>query len=432
MKYYLEKSSNSDLLSVVIRGKDSSGKAYRLFVKLDGKVVRVDPKQWIKKGDKDFDREKFVRKNPVLNSFLRDLKRLLEDKVTASKITSPSYSIPDAWDDLYGTPKATEAKLPEKIVEAIEPYLIDNRGHKSARYLRHYDQLKNELTAWNKDICFSNLNEIALNSYLQYLKGQGTPVRKPLMSSTIGHHFKHLRQVSKYASKRGIQVDPMVYDFTPGRVTYELGCFDLTFEELMALWFYTPANRIEEVVLDHSLFEAFTGIRTGDIYSLKSDGLEHGIKCGDVGQKSISYRDRKNDDLIKTVTRHKFNERLIEKYLQTDSNAFLLPPLIQQTSNRVIKEIARKAGLNRPIRRGNDIRPIHEAVSSHCFRASYGNLLYRIGITPELVSEELGHAAATVTIRHYLKFSNRHELIRDKMNQLKITSPDDTRLKLAI
>ncbi len=423
MKYYLEK-SNDDLYSVVVRGNDAKGKPYRLFVKIDGQVVKVDPKNWIKKGDKDFDRNKFVRKNPILNTFLRDLKNTLEERVTANKIQNPLYSFPDAWLEVYPPIKVLKDELSDIVFEAIDPFLRDSAGNKSKGYLRHFKQLKTDLQLWNPSLQFDNLNETNLKSYLTYLKAEGETQRNPLRSSTINHHFKHLRQIARYASRRKKDVDATVFDFKPGKVIYELGCFELFFEELMVLWHYKAENKIEEVVLNHSLFEAFTGVRTGDLYSFKDDGTVHGIKCGDVSKDTITYRDRKNFNIIKTVTRHKFNSKIIDKYLDpSDPNRLLMPALIQQTSNRIIKEIARKAGLARSIRRGGEIKPIHEAISSHCFRSSYGNLLYRIGVPTEMISEELGHAATSVTIKHYLKFSERHKVIREKMNNLVIALP---------
>jgi hypothetical protein len=216
-----------------------------------------------------------------------------------------------------------ERNSPKKGALAIDPYVDDNRGNKSSGYLRHFTHLKEDLLKWNPDITFNKLNELSLNSYLQYLKGEGTPKRaKVLKSATVGHHFKHLRQVAKYAHNPGVKVDPTVNDFKPGKFVYELGCFDLTYDELMILWHYQSTNSLEEAVLDHSLFEALTGVRTGDIRSIKNDGTEHGIKCGDVSVEAIGYRDRKNHDLLKTATRHKFNERLIKKYLIDDSNEF--------------------------------------------------------------------------------------------------------------
>jgi integrase len=415
MKYYLENSR------IVLRGKTSQGKPYRLFVKDNGNVLTLEPKQsWNQEA------QKITGKNSgSLNTYIDGLKARIRELIRTNSIYNPAYSVPDAWAELFPSSKQAVEKLSNKIVECIDPYLKDNSGSKSAGYLRHYAQLKTELAAWNKSVQFDNLNELTLSSYLQYLKGEGTPTRKALKSSTIGHHFKHLRQVAKYVSQRGVKVDPAVYDFSPGKVVYSAGCFDLTYDELMILWHYKPANKYEEIVLDHSLFEAFTGIRTGDIYSLKEDGSEHGVKIGDISAENIGYRDRKNNDMVKYVTRHKFNERFIEKYMKDDSNSFLLPPVSQQAANRIIKDICRKVDLTRGIRRGSDIKPLHEVVASHCFRASYGNLLYRQGVTSEMVAEELGHAAANVTIKHYLKFSNRHELIREKMNALEIFQPQE-------
>jgi integrase len=412
MKYYLENGR------VVIRGKNAKGSPYRLFVKLDNKVIILAPDHWSQK-------KQTVKGNPVLNTYLKNLRVRLESMVLQNKAQDVTYSIPEAWAELFPTSKQAKEKLSNKVVECIRPYLQSNSGNKSAGYLRHYTQLQTELTAWNKSIEFDKLNELSLNSYLSYLKGEGSPPRKPLKSSTIGHHFKHLRQVAKYAAQRGVKVDPTVNDFNPGKVVYSSGCFDLTFEELMILWHYQPEGKYEEIVLDHSLLEAFTGIRTGDIYSIKEDGSEHGIKCGDISAETIGYRDRKNQDMVKYVTRHKFNERIIQKYMTDDPNAFLLPPVSQQAANRLIKTIAKKCGLDRGIRRGSEIQPMHEVIASHCFRASYANVLYRQGITGEMVSSELGHAAANVTIKHYLKFSNRHELIREKMNQLEIFRPEE-------
>lgn len=428
MNYQLEKSAGEKSHSLALRGTDKLGKRYRFFVKIDNKVVKLEEHQLIKKGDKDYGKDKYVRKLPVLNTYLKNLKIQLEAKIIQNELTNPLYSAPQAWEELFPTTKSVKEKLSNKVVECIAPYLRDNKGNKSAGYLRHFTQLETEITAWNKNVQWDHLNEITLNSYLAYLRGEGTPKRKPLKSSTIGHHFKHLRQVAKYVAQRGVKVDPAVYAFNPGKVVYTDGCFDLMFEELMILWHYKPETRTEEIVLDHSLMEAFTGIRTGDIYSIKDDGSEHGVKVGDISKDCIGYRDRKNDDMVKTVTRHKFNERIIQKYMKDDPNEFLLPPISQQAANRIIKQIAKKCNLDRGIRRGSEIRPMHEVIASHCFRASYGNLLYRLGITSEMVAEELGHAAANVTIKHYLKFSNRHELIRDKINQLEIKEPETTRL----
>src|SRR5690606_33075447 len=337
---------------------------------------------------------------------------------------------PEAWAELFPSAREKKEQLSNKVIECIAPYLRDNSGSKSAGYLRHYTQLKTELTAWNQDLQFEHLNEINLNGYLQYLKGEGTPARAKLKPSTIGHHFKHLRQVAKYAAQRGVKVDPTVYTFNPGKVVYTEGSFDLTFEEIMILWHYTPATEVEGIVLDYCLLESFTGIRNGDIYSIKPDGSEHGLKCGDIGREVISYRDRKNGDQMKTVTRHKFNDRIIQKYYSKDANRFLMQPVAQQTVNRVIKDIARTAGLDRGIRRGNDIVPMHEVISSHCFRASYANMLYRLGIPFEMIQEELGHAAGNVTIKHYLKFSNRYQLIKTKMNEIEIPKPEEKKSEL--
>lgn len=410
MKYFLIKSKKKSPYPLVLRGKDSAGKPYKFFVKIDAETIRIADEDWNQAEQK-------VRKNKSLSEYLRDLKTTLSAKVLQNKLASPDYSIPDAWNELFGKPNGVE-KLSDKVVDVIEPYMRDNRGNKSAGYLRHFTQLKTDLSIWNKNIKFKDLNEDNLTSYLNYLKGIGTPKRATLKSSTIGHHFKHLRQVARYAGQRGIKVEPKLYDFSSGKVIYTTGCFDLTFEELMVLWNYKPQSKTEEIVLDHSLFEAFTGIRTGDLYSFREDGSEHGIKCGDVNEDYIAYRDRKNHDMIKTVTRHRFNERFITKYMKQDPNTFLLPPMTQQESNRIIKTIAKNCNLNRGVRRATEIVPLHQAISSHCFRASYGNLLYRLGITSEVVSEELGHAAANVTIKHYLKFSDRHSLINEKMDSL--------------
>lgn len=436
MKFYLEKSTKNEgplvkgkLFSIVIRGKTITGKRYRIFVKIDGETIRVPAISWDQVKQQ-------VRGNQIVNRFLKDLQIKLQARLLESKISNPLYSIPDAWQELFGEKGKDKVKrLSDRVVEAIDPYIQDNKANKSQGYLRHYTQLKTELSIWNKDIRFDTLNELSLTSYLAYLRGDGEPTRKKaLRSSTIGHHFKHLRQVAKYASQRNIKIDPTVFDFNPGKVRYEIGSFDLTFEELMVLWHYKAMDKTEEVVIDYAMIEAFSGIRSGDLFSLKPDGSSHGLKHGDITPAFIRYCDRKNDNTVKTATRHKFNNRIIEKYLrQSATNDLMLPPLAQQVFNRVIKDIARKCGLDRSIRRGNIIRPLHEVISSHCFRATYGNLLFRLGIATEIIREELGHAAIGVTEKHYLKFSNRHDIVREKMNELEITNPPkDKKLNLNV
>src|SRR5690606_26727228 len=144
MKYYLEKNR------VVIRGKQANGKPYRIFVKIDGNVLIVDPGQWDQK-------KQTVKGAPVIKKYLADLKVKLEGKVLENKLTNPTYDIPEAWAELFPTVREAKERLSSKVVECITPYLRDNSGSKSAGYLRHYTQLKTELTAWNKDLQFEHL-----------------------------------------------------------------------------------------------------------------------------------------------------------------------------------------------------------------------------------------------------------------------------------
>jgi hypothetical protein len=74
----------------------AAGKPYRIFVKLDNQVLCIKSWQWIRRGDSDFDRDKYVRKNPTINTFLKNLKKVLDEKVAQNKFSRPEYSIPEA------------------------------------------------------------------------------------------------------------------------------------------------------------------------------------------------------------------------------------------------------------------------------------------------------------------------------------------------
>jgi integrase len=411
MKFYLEARANKDgERAIVIRGRNFYGKPYRIFLTTAFPMARVKPGNWNQQDQK-------VLKNPPLAEALKNIETVLGRRVLEHKILNPSYGIPEAWRDIYQPKTSAEEKpaFPEKVILSIPIYKAFFKGKKAHDYLRILDQLEADLKIWNPDIVFSKLNFLALESLKSFLMGTDGK-RKTLESSTIYSRFKYLRELATFAGRHGVVVDQSVYDFKM-KYVHKAGGFALTWPELMKLFHYSSVNKTKNVARDFFLIEAFTGIRNSDCSDLRNASIH---------PEFIEYHDQKNQDKVKTVTRHKFNAEIIKRYYDpTAGSAFLLPALAQSTCNLYLKEIAKEAGLTRLISYGGELRPLHECIASHCGRHTYATLLNQLGISTDYIKEEIGHSQG-LTFGTYVHRHDRYEVIRNAVNSLPMEITEET------
>jgi integrase len=120
------------------------------------------------------------------------------------------------------------------------------------------------------------------------------------------------------------------------------------------------------------------------------------------------------------VTLNKVSRTIAAKYAKGKKKTeILFPEYSQQFFNRVIKAIARRAGLKEGVKGisysgSNEI--INEVqkfklIKTHTGRRSFSRLLSIAGIAEELIAEEMGHNTTTIT-RHYIGNSEHRQRIR--------------------
>lgn len=442
MNFYLEPRKGKDgKHAIVIRGRDSFGKQYRIFLTSVFKEARIKAENWrqrieTSKGEakKIDDPRKHVIGNPTLGYTLKDIKTAVEARVMHYRVVNPAYSVPDAWQELYQAPltKSGGKNFPEKIVQAIPIYQEFYKAKKAHEYLRILSQLKADLTGWNKDIVFSKLTDLALEDFKSYLMGDGRReserridtrgrIRqpKPLEMATIYSRFKYLRQVAKLAQKHGLVVDTSIFDFTVSYTTRS-GGFALTYPEIMKIVHYKTDNPTRALARDYFLLEATTGIRNSQLRDLKNARLH---------PEYIEYIDSKNGDQLKTATRHQLNDIILRKYYKkNEPNDFLMPHLAQATVNVELKFIARELKLDRLIPYRGGLEPIYRHLSTHDGRHTYSTLLNQLAIPPDYIKEEMGHSQG-ITFGVYTHRYDRYDVIRKAVNSLPVKLTEETRIR---
>lgn len=418
MKFYLDPRRGKDgKHSIIIRGRDSFGKQYRIFLTSVFEEAKTEKANWNQKAQK-------VKGNPTLGETLKKIKSVVQTHVMKQQILNPAYNIPDAWTELYiKKPEKEKDTFPQKILAAIPVYKAFYRGKKSHGYLRILDQLKTDLEGWNPDIVFSKLNFLTLESFKSYLLSPDRKLKKikakPLSSATIYGRVKFLRELSTLAMRHGVLVDQSIFDYKV-KYIHRSGGFALTYQELMKVYHYQSDNKTRMIARDYFLFEAFTGIRNSDCQDLRN---------GNIYSDYIQYFDQKNNDKAKTVTRHKLNDYIIKKYHKKDKpDNFLLPRIAQGTVNGELKFIARELKLDRLIPFNGELQPIHRHLSTHDGRHSYATLLNRLGIPQDYTKEELGHSQG-ITFGTYVHRDDRFQMIAGAIKDLSIEVNQETEIR---
>ena len=232
---------------------------------------------------------------------------------------------------------------------------------------------------------------------------QDEPMSKPPKArggNTIYSIMKRFRIMFNWCVKTGL------LDKSPFSTFQLQGCvygtpFFLTLDELNQLYQFDFSKR-PKLAIQRDIFvlQSNLGMRVGDFYGLTTSNLVN---------DAIEYIPGKTLHDTGAVVRVPLTKRakeIINRY-KSDSSIRLMPFICEQKYNEAIKEMLRRAGINRvvttlnPRTRLEEQHPIWEKASSHMARRNFIGNLYATVQDPALISSMTGHRPGSRAFERY-------------------------------
>ena len=249
-----------------------------------------------------------------------------------------------------------------------------------------------EKFAKGKRIDFEDVNSELVSKYVSYLSQLGHA------DNTIHKNIKRMRAFMTYAKKAGLHTNERYRDFNVsekvGRIIF------LDWKEVKILLDYKAETQQEQDVLSNFLFGCLTAMRHSDYTRLKKSDITE-INFAGIPEvyHAANYRQLKTDK-ISVVP-------LIPEALaiirRNEDEEFALPSLRKDVINELIKEIAKKAGINAKVpvdkfKGGKRETVYHEKwklLSTHIGRKTFISVAASKGIPIHIVAAIAGHNVKT-------------------------------------
>lgn len=247
----------------------------------------------------------------------------------------------------------------------------------------HKSDLK-KLKTYRKELNFNDIDLSFIKNYFSHLTKHGNE------PSTAGKALKFIKTFLNRAIQEGI-IEKNVFDNYPLK-KYEGNRKFLTLLELQSLQSMFDANILpygQQNVLKYFLFCCYTGIRHVDIKNLRFRNIQN-VNHEDVNYKIVDFIQEKTGVAVR-IPLSDHAKVLISKGLPYEKVFRVI-----STTNRKLKEIIKKAGINKEI-------------SFHCSRHTFAVNSLNLGMSIDLISKLLGHSDLQTTML-YLKYEDKFKI----------------------
>lgn len=231
-----------------------------------------------------------------------------------------------------------------------------------------YKTLFNNLQKFKKDISLSDIDYNFIVKYNNWLKEQG------IMHNTIVGRLRNLKAILNEAKRRKLITENPFDNFKIPSMTNKKGY--LTRGDIKKLENVELTNR-ENKVRNAFLFAVYTGLRFSDIVTLKNENIVN---------KWLKKKMIKTEINIELPLEDLFDGKALELLNNYKSiESFSKSISANGTSNKILKEIARKAQLSK-------------IPTFHMARHTFATILLEDGVPVTTVQKLLGHTKLTTTM----------------------------------
>ncbi len=367
---------------------DGSRSLYLLFtsqrqLKKIALNIKVMPKDWnaskteVKRSDIEF-----LRKNKHIRKYSDKANKIIDEYFFADKNLSADEFERQFKSNLFGN---------ESFYDFIENELktLDIAEGTRKDYVKQISKLK----SFRKTLDFSEIDYNLLKDYDTHLR-IGRDIENN--ENTRACSMKFIRQVINKATKQGITDVKPFQNFKVKRIEGDRE--HLEFSELERLEMLLQSDKLntnKKSVLQYFLFSCYTGLRYGDLQTLKYK---------DIAPDNIDGKDY----FFIVIDMHKTGKP-VEIPLANKALKFIDKGLAEKTvfhvftnqaTNRHLKTIMQTAGINKEI-------------SFHSARHTFASVASDLGIHPNIIQSVMGHTDIKQTLS-YAKTSRRA-----KVNALK-------------
>lgn len=306
------------------------------------------------------------------------------------------------------TPKATKA------MEAVLKAINESNKSKSTKYAyrKNYNKWCEWLVSTKQVDSMKVLSQGKFNEFKKWLLNQGAT--NAMVNDTCGYIARIINElVSGEGGNYGV-----------AKVTYKnlesvkKNKCEILEGEIQALKDTKTISEREEFYKNVFLLQLATGQRISDVYTILKG--EYTTQPDGNGNEFIIITNKKGTRGEKVKKSYIPVNEEVKTLLQVLQGSELIPATDKTLTGEInteIKEIARRAGLNRITPNG---KPLHEKISSHYARHTQATRLARNGMTSEQIALQLGNSVEMVE-RVYT-----HATDSDIINKLTPIQPTNT------
>ena len=283
------------------------------------------------------------------------------------------------------TPKATKA------MEAVLKAINESNKSKSTKYAyrKNYNKWCEWLVNTKQVDSMKVLSQGKFNEFKKWLVASGAT--NAMVNDTCGYIARIINElVSGEGGNYGVA--KVVYK-NLATISTNVKC-ELLEEEIKALKDTKTISEREEFYKNVFLLQLATGQRISDTYTILKG--EYEVLRDGNGNEFIIVKNKKSTRGPKVKKSYIPVNKEVKTLLQVLQGNKLIPQndkTLTGDVNTEIKEIARRAGLDRITENG---KPLHEEISSHYARHTVTTQLSRKGLSSEQIALQLGNSKEMV------------------------------------
>ena len=374
---------------VKLRRNSNKAGLYGIIIRVihDRKSTDISINQYVNL--KDFDIKKGIVKKShprqaKISKEISDAKKKLEDIVFDFRQNNIVFNVKD----ITASFKEESTSLNANVLfrNYMESFISKNPENLGISTLKYY---KTTLNKWKKMMPGIKLNSLREKHFIKFIDKLES---KGISQNTLYKAMKPIRKLLLLAKKQGLidhyPLEHLSFKQVKGSRAY------LTSKELQVLRKVEAVNKSEALAKDVFLFSIFTGLRFGDICTLKDDFFQ---KENNKLRLKIKMQKTK-EPLEFNLSNHATN--IIKKYLGR-SKTFTFPILdkaVTEHQNEIRAKIeSRNAYLNKHLKLVISRADIKKSISMHCGRHTFAVRSIELGADLYVLSKMLGHTSISTT-----------------------------------
>lgn len=342
--------------------------------------------------------------NEKLSKLQNDLAKFYHEAKYRHHLPLPEEVV--AFYDNLIQPENTEPKEEAKpqvilLIDTIKRYQAYKAGTENAteinkdNYLRFFKQVIDWLQEFEENIPLEKVGSIFLSDYANFL------LDNELENNTVQAHIKRIKTVINYCRNvLDLPIDKSYKEFSMSYIEPDI-VFLLPHEiDLLRQAQFKEDEKDLEQARDFFLFGCYVGARYADLVSFTMANILH---LGN-GKVSLQYRPKKTPNVTVNVSVVKPAWEILEKYAEGKK---LLPTFRNDEINNLIKDVAKRVGINTKINRTtfgkkNTTKTYfkYERLTMHCSRHTFATICFMRGMKELEVQNFLGHTNTSRTKRY--------------------------------